>query len=563
MKRHGSHVCRSFVFALVAVVSAPLALDGQTRADDGPSEALRNRVEAYRASGTFRAGGETLHARTALPAFYLARDFQPGWITADGRWLPRADSALAVLGEAERHGLDGEDYHLDALQSLSARVRQGQATPLERLDAEVLLSDAMLVYGSHLLLGRVDPTRVEAEWIANRREAQLDVRLNEALGTGRVRGYIQSLVPAQPEYARLLTALADLRRWEETGGWASVDAGPTLRVDSVSPRVAVVRRRLSMSTDPAERALAQRGSATPNRFDAGLSEAVSRFQVRHGLEPDGAVGARTREAMNVSARERIVQLEVNLERWRWLPEQLGTRHIRVNIAAFETEVWDQGRVAMNMRSIVGRQYRMTPSFNSTMRYLVLAPYWHVPPTIAAVDKLPLIRQDPGYVSQSRMTLFSAATNTPVDPATIDWTGVTGPDFNRQYRLRQDPGPANALGNVKFMFPNRHNVYLHDTPQRELFAQAERGFSSGCIRLENPLELAEYLLSDQLEWNPDRIRQVVAQGQERSVNLREPVPVYLLYFTAFVEDDGTVHFRSDIYGRDGAVLNALNGDPPGP
>jgi len=555
---------RTLVGALVISASVAHAATPVRAQSSLDAEALRNRVEAYRASGAWRAAGEPVLATGALPAFYLARDFEPVWIGADGGWSVGADSVLAVLDEAVLHGLDPEDYHRDALAALEARVRGGGLSATDLVDAEVLLTDALLVYGSHLLLGRVDPARVEAEWIANRREAALDLRLAEALeGRRGVRTFVRAVAPRQEEYRRLRLALADLRAAAEEGGWGRIEEGPTMRVDSLDARVPQVRRRLSLSTDPGERSLALRGGADSELFDPELAEAVSRFQRRHGLDADGAVGAQTRAAMNVSVDERLTQTLINLERWRWLPSDLGTRHIRVNIAAFETEVWDADTVALQMRSIVGRQYRMTPSFNGIMRYLVLAPYWHVPPTIASVDKFPQIKADPGYVAAQRMTLFSTATNAPVDPYSVDWAPLTGAEFNRRYRLRQEPGPTNALGNVKFMFPNRHNVYLHDTPQRELFAQTARNFSSGCIRLERPLELADFLLSDQSEWNPSRIRSAVAGGVERSVNLSAPVPVYLLYFTAFVEEDGTVHFRPDIYGRDARVLAALDGDPPGP
>lgn len=545
------------------IAVAILALSGcasRISAQAFDDNVVRNRVEAYRASGVSVAGGETVRARAALPDFYLERDFDPVWIDASGLWLARADTALLLLRDASSHGLEPGDYHVTALDSLAARIREGRAAPLDRIDAEILLTDGLLLYGSHLLLGRVDPLRVEAEWIANRRQARLDERLLVALEARRLRDYVTSLAPSQPEYARLRRGLATLRAAERDGGWGTIGDGPTFRVDSAESRVPALRRRLRLSTDSLERRLAVEGGTSPV-FDASLERAVQSFQARHGLDGDGVVGARTREAMDVPVAERIAQLVVNLERWRWLPDDLGRRHIRVNIAAYETEVWDGGSVAMRMRSIVGRQYRMTPSFNAQMRYLVLAPYWHVPPTIAAVDKLPLIQKDPGYVAASRMTLFDAVTNTPVDATSVDWSAMTGPAFNRTYRLRQDPGPANALGNVKFMFPNRHNVYLHDTPQRELFARVARDFSSGCIRLEKPLELAEYLLSDQTEWNPARIRQVVADGRERSVNLSAPVAVYLLYFTAFVDDQGSLQLRPDIYGRDTAVRAALSGAPP--
>jgi len=323
---------------------------------------------------------------------------------------------------------------------------------------------------------------------------------------------------------------------------------------SEGPRVQALRARLLPRGDGFV-------SDAAEPFDPILAEAVHRFQLRHGLEADSAVGRLTLTALNVPAAERLRQVEINLERWRWLPADLGARHIEVNIPSFETRVVEDGRTVAVHRSVVGRPFRATPMFSGTMTYLVLSPYWHVPPTIAAVDKLPLIRANPAVIAEDRMTLLDIATNRPVDPASVDWTNMTGADFNRTYRLRQDPGPHNALGAVKFMFPNRHNVYLHDTPSRSLFDLTARDFSSGCIRIDRPLELAEYLLRDRPEWTLARIDEVVRDGVERTVPLSEPIQVHLLYWTAWMDEDGAPQFREDVYGRDDVVWRALTAPPP--
>jgi murein L,D-transpeptidase YcbB/YkuD len=353
--------------------------------------------------------------------------------------------------------------------------------------------------------------------------------------------------------------LAELRTVRASGGWGTVAEGPTLHPGEADARVPFLRHRLTMEGDlpPADTA----GTAGSETYDDALAAAVRRFQRRHGLEDDGNVGRGTVAAMNVPVEERLRQVVVNMERWRWLPDELGRRHIRVNIADYSVEVWEEGKVTLAMKAVVGREYRETPMFSAKMTYVVLSPYWNVPPVIAALDKLPLLRKNPGYLAAQHMVLFDAAKNTPVDPATVDFAAMTGSAFNRLYRIRQDPGPLNALGEVKFMFPNRHNVYLHDTPSRELFAKTSRAFSSGCIRVEKPLALADYLLAGDPRWTPERIRTVISQGRETTVWLNEAVPVHILYWTAFVEDDGVVDFRPDIYGRDQAVRRALDADPP--
>jgi murein L,D-transpeptidase YcbB/YkuD len=455
---------------------------------------------------------------------------------------------LRAIDAVGRHGLDSADYHRAELAQLRA------STPADAgalADLDLLATDAFLVLGSHLLSGRVNPETIDTEWLANRRGARMEEVLAQALLERRVAATLEGLAPGQPRYARIMQAAQRLRRIAEEGGWPEVPGGPKLEIGVSDARVIALRNRLRASGDHA-----QPDPEDPRVFDGELAESVRRFQARHGLDEDGIVGSATVAGLNVTAGERARQLDINLERWRWLPADLGARHIEVNIAGFYLDVVEDGRPVRSHRVVVGRQYRQTPMFSGRMTYLVLSPYWHVPPTIAAVDKLPLINADPSYIARQRMTLLAQAGDTPVDPVSVDWASMTGSDFNRRYRLRQDPGPMNALGQVKFMFPNRHNVYLHDTPSRELFAQTARSFSSGCIRVENPLDLAEYLLSREGGWTPAAIRAAASQTLERTVRLSEPVPVHLLYWTAWADADGTIHFREDIYGRDAVVGRAL-------
>lgn len=550
--------------ALLAVVfSLPAAsrVAAQTACAAGVApevvERIRHRLEAARATGHLSAGNDRLLARRALPEFYEARGFGPAWI--DGAGMSACGGRMvANLRTVEADGLDGADYHRAEIEAAVRAVRD-DPSPAALADLDLLLTDAYLVVGSHLLQGRVNPVTLEAEWLANRRDADMAAHLRGTLEAGDVDGRLAALRPRQPEYGALRDRLAHLRDVAERGGWPTVPSGATLHPGDADGRVPALRIRLHASGDLAVAA----PPADPALFDPALAEAVRVFQRRHGLTDDADVGPATLAAMAVPVAERIRQVSVNLERWRWLPDDLGRRHIRVNIADFRMEVREAGETTLSMRAVVGRQYRQTPMFSSVMTYLVLAPYWHVPPTIAAVDKLPEIKRDPGYLAAQRMTLLDATGNAPVDPHSVDWATMTGTELNRRFRIRQDPGPWNALGNVKFMFPNRHNVYLHDTPSRELFSRTERAFSSGCIRLENPLELADHLLAGDQNWTPTRIRSTVAAGVEATVRLREGIPVHLLYWTAFVDDEGTIHFRNDLYGRDRTVLQALLDDPPGP
>jgi murein L,D-transpeptidase YcbB/YkuD len=297
--------------------------------------------------------------------------------------------------------------------------------------------------------------------------------------------------------------------------------------------------------------------ATPSTegllYDAALEEGVRRFQARHGLEPDGVVGPATLRALNVPVGDRIDQIRVNLDRARWVLHQVGGRQVVVDIAGFEVYVLENGQVVWRSRAQVGRSYRQTPVFRDDIRYLVVNPDWTVPRGILGKDILPRIQKDPGYLAAQNMRVLTPG-GEEVDPASVSWSRYTGANF--PYVLRQDPGPNNALGRIKIMFPNRHAVYLHDTPARSLYDRTERTFSSGCIRVEDAFELGAILLDDPDAWTRDRLEAAATGTQPRTLNLPSPWPVLLLYWTVSVGEDGTVSFRPDIYDRDPPVLKRL-------
>jgi len=317
--------------------------------------------------------------------------------------------------------------------------------------------------------------------------------------------------------------------------------------DAVDPRLEAVSRRLQLLGDLA-------GYHFAGRYDSELVRAVRQFQSRHGLEPDGRIGENTLTALNVTPARRAEQVQVNLERWRWLRRPPQSRYLQINIAAFELRLVDGERTVLRKPVIVGLDYRQTPVFSDLVRYLVFNPSWTVPYRLAVLDKLPEIRRDPSYLEKYGFILYQAGSSAVVDPGTVDWSRVSIGRF--PYRLVQQPGPWNALGQVKFMFPNRYGVYLHDTPSRELFSHAQRAFSSGCIRVADPLVLAETLLRGQ-HWNRERIDAVLAAGATETVYLDQPVPIHIEYWTAWVDDAGLLQFRNDIYQRDGPLLAALS------
>jgi murein L,D-transpeptidase YcbB/YkuD len=335
-----------------------------------------------------------------------------------------------------------------------------------------------------------------------------------------------------------------------------------LKKGATGPRVEALLRRLVASGDmPAVESTAE--PAAPAVFDDTLAEGVKRFQARHSLEPDGSVGRATIETLNVPVERRIDQIKANLERWRWLPSDFGERYILVNIASFTLDVIESGHSVLRMPVIVGRDYRETPVFGADLTYLLLNPSWTVPPKLAVEDILLKVKKDPGYLAAKKIRVFSDWTDkaAEVDPTTIDWFELSAARF--PYQLRQDPSPENSLGRIAFMMPNSYSVYLHDTPEQGLFQRAERVFSSGCIRLADPIGLAEHLLAGEAGWDRQGIMDAIAKGVTRTVRLSRPIPVFLVYLTAWLDDLGIMHFQRDVYGRDAPLIRALAEPPPSP
>ena len=324
-------------------------------------------------------------------------------------------------------------------------------------------------------------------------------------------------------------------------------AGPSpslrLRVGQGHALVNALAARLAATGD--------RPAAAPAVFDEGLAEALRRFEARHGLPADGRLDPETLAALNVPVAERIREIELNLERWRWLPEELGRRHVIVNIPTYHLTAFEDGRPALEMRVVTGKPESPTPIFSDQMTTVVFSPYWNVPPDIAREEVLPAVLNDPSYLAANNLEILRGTSV--ISPESADWD-------DPEVRVRQRPGPRNSLGHVKFMFPNQFDVYLHDTPADSLFARLARGYSHGCVRVEKPFELAQWVLRGDAKWTPETIRAAMDSGDERHVALAENVPVYIQYQTAWVDGQGAVQFREDIYGHDAAQRRVLPARP---
>ena len=451
-------------------------------------------------------------AQTALPAeticaarfvrmFYEQRHDALAWFDGD-RLRPDALALIDAIDASREDGLAPSDYHANGIRELLPSAAAHQR------ELDVLLTDGFLLLASHLLAGRVDPESIEPTWCLEPRSTDVVALLDAALENHDVREVLRQLSPNRPGYHRLREELSRLRAIESRGGWPAVSRR--------APREELLAR-LDLASD-----------AT----DKQLREAVRHFQRLHGSRDDGVAGPRTLRELNVPIGDRIRQVELNMERWRWLPSDFGQRYVVINIPEFHLRLIDNGREILSMRVVVGKEYRRTPIFSTTITQVIFSPYWNVPDSIADDELWPTAARDSGFLQREHMEIVADG------------------------RLRQKPGPWNSLGGIKFNMPNRYNVYLHDTPSRSLFEETVRTFSHGCIRIQQPVELALYLLRDDARWTREQVLAYAARGVECAVDVKEPLPVHVLYWTAFVGDDDELHFAPDVYNRDPILDRAM-------
>jgi len=506
-----------------------------------------------------------------LPDFYRRRDFNPAWTDAQGRvsvvawqWLDRIQGVAA-------EGLDPRDYHVGVLAaSLEAahvsRAYEVDCEPAGLALIDLLLTDSFLKYVSQLFPSGDDAAGAGMEG-AKVAVADVVSVLNQVLRRQQVGAVLDALASERAGYRRLLVYLEHYRRLDLAGGWPVLDDGPPVALGQRDSRLPALRRVLALVGDLDAAAL-----SSGQVMDRVTAEALKRFQARHGLRPDGVLGQQTLAQINVPVVRRIEQITVNLERERWPDRDVGARYLQVDITDFHLSVFDSGIEVMRMPVVVGTSFRRTPVFSALMTYLVFAPYWTVPPTILQQDKLPLIKANPNYLKAHHYEIvaWGKDPDRTIDPRGINWKQVTAETFPGL--LRQKPGPWNPLGRVKFMFPNAYHVYLHDTPSRHLFEEQQRTFSSGCIRIARPLDLAVFLLEGQQGWSKERVAREMARSRPYTVYLERPLPVHILYRTAWVDTRGRLQFRNDIYEKDSELLGALrqrsvpsenDGNAPGP
>ncbi|HEX8349403.1 MAG TPA: L,D-transpeptidase family protein, partial [Hymenobacter sp.] len=473
--------------------------------------------------------------------------------------------------KAADEGLDPKDYKIKDFDQLFAALDKAQPDTTKRnaleKEIDVALSATYFKWASDFYRGTVDPRQVKnIDWDVKRNKIKLHKALMTILKERESTYPYYEFEPLHPEYDRLKKALAEYRAIQRNGGWPILPAGTKLKPGDTSPAVALLRRRLlggaNAASKPAPSATETPAIAVGNgsaatapaeQYDAELASAVKVFQQQNGLTANGIVSGETLQALNVPVANRVDQIIVNMERWRWVPKRFEPNYVLVNIPDYTLHVIENNKEAFNMRVIVGKTLNATPVFSDYIEYVVLAPYWNVPWSIIENELRPKLVANPvGTLDRLDMEVVKGYGKkaVPVDPSSIDWAGATQENF--KYTVRRRPGPKNDLGDVKFIFPNSQDIYLHDTPHDELFSQGKRGFSHGCVRVQEPLKLAEYLLRDKPGWDLQTIQDTIATHREKYVTLKEKLPVYLVYFTAWADENGVMHFRDDIYGHDKAL-----------
>ncbi|SLN16606.1 murein L,D-transpeptidase [Pseudoruegeria aquimaris] len=516
----------------LSVLALPRAASADVAQDIGELTA------ALQDGRTVQVRGLPIVSGAFLARFYGARGNAPAWLGEED-----ARALLNALGGGLAQGFRPADFHLPALLSLYEAARAG--SDADKAAFEIAASDAAARLIHHMVFGKVDAETLDSGWNFNRPVIEADPAevLNAALAGPGFGALMERLAIRNPQYTQLVEALARYRDLEAAGGWPSVPAETVLKPGEIDPRVPLLRRRLAIEGDyfgPQDESLT---------YDAGLQAAVMEFQRRNGLDADGVLGPKTFTALNRTASERVDQIRLSLERMRWLARTAAPDAVLVNIAGARTYLIRDGKTVWTTRSITGSAYRKTPVFQDRISYMEFNPTWTVPASIFRKDKLEKIRADVGYLARNNYIVRNSEGAT-IDPYSVDWSGTPA------VTLVQQPGDDNALGRVKFMFPNKYAVYLHDTNDKSLFDRAERNLSSGCVRLEEPFEFAMLLMEGAPDWSAEKMQAILASGRTTRVDLPEPMPVMLTYWTAWMEN-GKMQFREDIYGRDAAVLAALN------
>ena len=482
---------------------------------------------------------------SAVVTFYQERKYKPLWSNEEGR-LDRAYDLLQVVIHAKDEGLDPTDYYLEEIKKLWDSTGLG-----ESIELDLLLSAALYRYSSHVYSGKFIARELDADWHIKNKSLDVPGLFADVARKSSIAKLLKELPPQHSGYQSLKQQLHHFRELAKQGGWLKFGRGPVLERGVQHQQVVQLRRRLEVTGD-----LVMDPFPDMDIYDRWLEEAVMHYQARHGLKVDGKVGPQTRRSLNIMVSEKIRKIRINMERWRWVPRKLGDRYVMVNMTGFELYIMEKGSEVLAMPVIVGKSYRSTPTFSGRISYMEYNPYWTIPKKLVLEDMIPRQLRNPSYLSTRLIKVYRGWDNPrEIDPLSVDWSKVDEDRF--PYWMRQEPGPKNALGRVKFIFSNPYAVYLHGTPDKHLFDRVVRAFSSGCIRVKDPVRLAAFLLNDGTQQMEEEVLANIHLGTNQGINLPIAVPIYLVYWTAWVDQDDTMNFRDDIYDRD-VQLNQLFG-----
>lgn len=513
---------------------------------------IKTFIDNKEEGSNYKIDNEYLLSGNLLPFFYTNRNYAPAWFDQNTLGNNGYD-LLDYIRQVDQQGLQPEDYHLHLIERYIGKIlwfyKPMDSTEIMKMD--ILLTDAFLSLGSNLYYGKVDPEMEGARWKMQRKdpELRLDLKLEEALAGNDVHKELDMLAPRYRAYWMMKEELAFFLKLNNQL-WPAIITDIAIKPGESNQLLPKIRERLIKLRYH----LSDSISIT---FDEELGKQLKKFQNDRGLNSDGVIGKATLEYLNSQPDKLISQLKVNMERYRWLPLQITDKYIIVNIANFKLDLIEGADTLISMRVIVGKESRTTPVFNERLSYIVFSPNWTVPNTILQEDVLPELLKGSEYLDKRNMILLRND-GSELAYNDVDWSNITKDNF--PYVVRQNPGPGNALGRVKFMFPNTYNVYIHDTPLKGYFARDNRDLSSGCVRVEKPFDLAVLLLSDFPEWTPANILIAMQQDKEQTVHLKIPVEVMLIYLTAWTDGSDRIQFRKDIYQRDEILMKALNQKP---
>jgi len=477
--------------------------------------------------------------KDSLQTFYKDRNNEPVWSNLQFR-----NAFLDTLKNSEFQGFYFEDFHGKEFKALTADIEDKSSEEMSELD--IYLTDAFFKFGKQLWLGKTNPKKIHKIWDLNRNDISISQLLSEAVSKKDIEVALKQLRPKNPIYNQLILAAKEEQKiiLSDTSRAIKIASGKMIKPGNSDSRIPNIKKRLQQ--------LGYVEKVDTSSINSEASEkAIKAFQKDHGLMVDGIVGNATISNLNMTPKDWYDIIQVNLERWRWYPRDLGNDYILVNVANYKLQFILNGKLKEEHKIVVGIPSRETPVFSDEIENIVLNPSWYIPPTIKNKDVIPGARKDPNYINKKHLNVISKSGER-LDPSNIDWNS----NQVYTYRFKQDPGSANPLGQVKINFPNKHLIYLHDTNSKSLFENNARSHSSGCVRVQGVIELAKLLVSDQKAYDSDKIDELLASGKTRYINLSKPLKIYIFYWTAWREN-GVTHFTHDIYNNDQAILKALN------